>query len=261
MGLEEILAYLGAICMGLILGLAGGGGSIITVPILVYLLHLEAVTATAYSLFVVGITASVGTIRHYQQGNVDFKSGLTFAIPAILAVYSARAFLVPALPDVIFQTDTVVFTKNSALMLLLAAVMFWAAYSMLKKKNASLENSRSYPALVITGLIVGLVTGIIGAGGGFLVVPSLVLFAGLPIKKAIGTTLLVVASKSLIGFIGDLQHLTVDWKLLISFSICAVIGIFIGVKLSSHVNEVKLKKGFAYFVLAMAVFVLFKEIF
>ncbi len=258
----EILGYIGALIVGIILGLTGGGGSILTVPILVYLLAYDAVIASAYSLFIVGITSTVGAVTNYFKGLVDIKTGFLFAIPSFISVFLTRRYIVPVIPDVLFENQSLLVTKHIFLMGFFAIVMLFAAYSMLKKPKLNLKeitNKKYVTKVVIQNLVIGVVIGLIGAGGGFLIIPSLVLFAKLPMKKAVATSLFVISINSLIGFMGDVFHLDVDWNFLLVFSFFTIIGIFIGMSLSKKVNENQLKKGFAYFVLGMAGFILLKE--
>jgi uncharacterized membrane protein YfcA len=260
----EIFGWIGALFIGLILGLIGGGGSILTLPVLVYLLGIDTVLATAYSLFVVGTSALVGGIQSYRKGKVDMKTAVVFAIPAFIAVYLTRAFIVPAIPDVVLNTNGFVLEKNTAIMLLFALVMLLAAISMLrnKKKKEETEEKQqfNYPLILLEGVFVGVLTGVVGAGGGFLIIPALVLFAKLPMKKAVGTSLLIIAAKSLIGFIGDVQQYDVDWAFLGFFTAISIIGIFVGGWLTQFISGAKLKKGFAWFVLIMAIYIIFKEL-
>ena len=264
----EILGYLLAALVGISLGLIGSGGSILTVPILVYIMGVNPVLATAYSLFIVGSTALVGGIQSAFQKRVDFKTVLIFGIPSIAAVYATRMWLMPAIPKEIFSIGTLVITKSIALMLLFAVVMILASISMIrsgKKKEIVDENATlkyNYPMILLEGAVVGLLTGLVGAGGGFLIIPALVLLAKMPMKLAVGTSLFIIAAKSLIGFIGDLQGSEIiDWKLLGIFTAFAVAGIFIGIFLSKKVPGEKLKKGFGWFVLIMGIYIIIKELF
>lgn len=264
MDVQQVLGYFGALLIGLVLGLIGGGGSILTVPILVYLLYINPITATAYSLFVVGVSALVGAIRNIQKGLVDFRTAIVFAIPAFIAVYTTRKFLVPAIPEDLFSIGDFLVTKNIAIMLFFAIIMLVASISMIKsnRKDSGEETTivYNYPMILIEGAVVGLLTGIVGAGGGFLIIPALVLLAKLPMKKAVATSLLIVAIKSLIGFIGDVENLEIDWTFLISFTAVSVVGIFLGVYLSKFIEGKKLKKGFGWFVLVMGIYIIYKEL-
>ncbi|WP_010228488.1 sulfite exporter TauE/SafE family protein [Gillisia marina] len=264
MGLLEILGYFGALVIGLVLGLIGGGGSILTVPILVYLLAINPITATAYSLFVVGITSLVGAIKNFKRKLVDFRTAFVFAVPAFIAVYLTRMYLVPAIPDHLFNIFGLEITKNIGIMLFFAIIMVVSAISMILDKNGDNDIdgkvTYNYPLIVIEGVGVGLLTGIVGAGGGFLIIPALVLLAKLPMKKAVATSLLIIAIKSLIGFIGDIQNMEIDWIFLLIFSGLSIIGIFAGIYLSKFIDGKKLKKSFGWFVLVMGVYIIWKEL-
>ncbi|MDY2586839.1 sulfite exporter TauE/SafE family protein [Winogradskyella aquimaris] len=264
MDINQIFGYIGALFIGVVLGLIGGGGSILTVPILVYLLFVNPVTATAYSLFVVGISSLVGAIRNIQKGLVDFKTAIVFAIPAFIAVYITRKYLVPSIPENLFSIGDFMVTKNIGIMLFFAFVMLVASVSMIRnKREERLETSEvsyNYPLIIVEGVLVGVVTGIVGAGGGFLIIPALVLLAKLPMKKAVATSLLIIAIKSLIGFIGDVENLVIDWPFLLIFTGISVVGIFLGIYLSNFIEGKKLKKGFGWFVLIMGVYIIYKEL-
>lgn len=264
MEIIEIFGYVGALVIGLVLGLIGGGGSILTVPILVYALSLNPVIATAYSLFIVGSTSLVGAVRNMMKGMVDFKTAIIFAIPAFIAVYLTRAFLIPAIPVELFQVGDFMVTKNLALMLFFAIIMLLASFSMIKNKNKKTEENAvityNYPLIIIEGLVVGTITGIVGAGGGFLIIPALVLLAKLPMKKAVATSLFIIAIKSLIGFLGDVQTHDIDWVFLLLFTAISIIGIFIGIWLNKFIDGKKLKKAFGWFVLLMGIYIIYKEL-
>ncbi len=257
----ELFGYFGALCIGLILGLTGGGGSILTVPILVYIMLIDPIIATAYSLFIVGTTSAFGAVQNYRKGLVDIKNGFLFAIPSFVAVYITRRFLVPLIPDTIVEQPFLL-TKSTFLMVFFAVIMVLAAISMLKKKKEVVETAGNIAisTLLFQTFTIGIIIGLVGAGGGFLIIPSLLLFAKLPMKKAVGTSLFIIAMNSLIGFLGDVQTITIDWKFLSSFTGLSIVGIFIGIYLNKYINETQLKKGFAYFVLFMATFILVKEI-
>ena len=259
----EILGYISAILIGLSLGLIGGGGSNLTVPILVYLLGIEAAdTAPAYSLFVVGTASLIGATIKYKQGFVDVKTAVIFGLPAIVAVYITRRFLIPEIPDEIFTTENYIFTKRIFVMGLFSVLMILASVSMIRLRKEIVQAEKrtfNYPLILIEGVLVGVLTGLVGAGGGFIIIPALVMLSNLSMKKAIGTSLAIIAAKSLFGFLGDLSVITIDWKLLLSFTSLAVAGIFIGNQLSHKVDGSKLKKGFGWFVLVVGIIILFKE--
>lgn len=258
----QLLGYIGALIVGLVLGLIGGGGSILTVPLLVYLLGYNPIIATAYSLFVVGTTSMVGTFQKHKKGLVDFRLGLAFSFPSFLAVYFSRRYLVPNIPDTLFSINTFSLTKEMGIMIFFAIIMVLASYSMIKSKKAkdSLQKKQAYYKTFTQGIIIGVITGIIGAGGGFLYVPALVIWANIPMKKAVGTSLIIVTINSLIGFIGDVQTLEIDWFFLLSFTLTSIIGIILGVCLSKFISSKRLKKSFGFFTLVMAIYIIFKEI-
>ena len=264
MEIVEILGYIGALLIGLVLGLIGGGGSILTVPILVYALALNPVIATAYSLFVVGATSLIGAIKNMMKGMVDYRTAIIFAVPAFIAVYLTRAFLIPAIPEELFSINSFMVTKNLAIMLFFAIIMLLASVSMIRNKRKEIDQEAqityNYPLIIIEGLVVGTITGIVGAGGGFLIIPALVLLAKLPMKKAVATSLLIIAIKSLIGFLGDVQNLNIDWPFLLIFTAISVVGIFIGIWLNKFIDGKKLKKAFGWFVLVMGIYIIYKEL-
>lgn len=261
----ELLGYIASVLMGLSLGLIGGGGSILTVPILVYLFHVDPVLATAYSLFVVGTTALVGGLLAFRLGHVDWKTGVLFAGPSFIGVYLTRAFLVPALPDPVFQAGSWVFSKALLMMLIFALLMVAASISMIRAggqapQKATLSSSARIFLITIEGLLVGAMTGFVGAGGGFLIIPALVVLVGMPMRTAVGTSLLIIATKSLLGFVGDLQNqIPIQWDLLLSMAGIAIVGLFFGMRLSKHVPEKTLKRGFGFFVLVMGLIILMDQ--
>lgn len=258
----QLLGYIGALIVGLVLGLIGGGGSILTVPLLVYLLGYNPVIATAYSLFVVGTSSMVGTYQKYKEGLVDFKTGLAFSFPSFIAVYLSRRYLVPGIPDTLFSFGDYSLTKEMGIMVFFAFIMLLASFSMIKKEknNDVISKYQPYYKTFIQGLVIGTVTGLIGAGGGFLYVPALVVWANIPMKKAVGTSLIIVTINSLIGFIGDVQTLEIEWIFLLSFTLISVIGIILGVFISKFISGKKLKKSFGFFVLIMALYIIYKEL-
>jgi len=262
-----IIGYLLAALVGISLGLIGSGGSILTVPILVYIMDVDPVAATAYSLFIVGTTALVGGIRNAIQKTVHFPTVLVFGLPSIAAVYATRKWLVPLIPDELFSLGSLTITKPIALMLLFAVVMIMASISMIRPgKNRNETDGHdainyNYPVILLEGTLVGVLTGLVGAGGGFLIIPALVLLANMPMKLAVGTSLFIIAVKSLIGFTGDLQgNLVIDWPLLGLFTAAATAGIFGGIALSKRVAGAKLKTGFGWFVLIMGCYIILKEL-
>ena len=262
----EIIGYLASILIGISLGLIGGGGSILTVPVLVYLFHVEPVLATAYSLFIVGSSSLVGAWPKYKQGFVNLKTAIIFGIPSIIAVFATRKFLLPAIPPELGTISGFEITKSLLMMLLFAILMVAASFSMIRSKSSNVDVKEeaqqfNYPMILLEGALVGVLTGLVGAGGGFLIIPALVMLSKLPMKQAVGTSLLIIAAKSLIGFTGDLGKSTIDWTLLLSVTALAIIGIFVGDKLSKHIDGNKLKTGFGWFILVMGLYIIIQQIF
>jgi uncharacterized membrane protein YfcA len=228
-------------------------------------LGVDPVLATAYSLFVVGSTSLVGAGTYMKKGLVNYKTALVFAIPSFIAVFLTRKFLVPALPDPLFSVGEAIITKNIGIMVFFALIMLAASYSMITaKKCVDCDEDKpvvfNFPMIALEGSVVGVITGVVGAGGGFLIIPALVLLAKLPMKMAVGTSLLIIAAKSLIGFLGDLSTQTIDWQMLLIFTSLSIVGIFIGSALSKKINEKVLKTGFGWFVLVMGIYIITKEL-
>lgn len=266
-GNMEILAFVFAAAIGISLGLIGAGGSILTVPVLVYLAHVEPVLATGYSLFVVGSTAFVGAIQNAVKKLVDFKTALLFGIPSILAVYATRAWIMPAIP-VHFDVWGMSISKGTGLLILFAGLMVATSISMIRSSGRAKElmeldptpHTHHFGLVLLEGIGVGMLTGLVGAGGGFLIIPALVLLAGLEMKMAVGTSLFIIAMKSLIGFTGDLQVGTaIDWPFLLGFTGSSIVGIFIGSWLVRYIHGSRLKTAFGWFVLVMGIYMILRE--
>jgi len=258
----EILAYISAVFVGIVLGLLGGGGSILTVPILVYLMAIPAYEATSYSLFVVGTTSLVGSLNYMRQKLVNYKAALMFSIPSFVGVLLTRKILLPSLPDTLVIIGSFTLSKNLTIMVLFSILMILASYSMIKKNNDEKKpNPENNFYLITKFFFVGVFLGLVGAGGGFLIIPSLIFFAKLDMKTAVGTSLLIIAANTLIGFLGDLTtSVELNWNILILFTILALIGIFIGIFISKFIDGKKLKPIFGWFVLTMGIYIISKEL-
>jgi uncharacterized membrane protein YfcA len=257
----ELIGYAASLLIGLSLGLLGSGGSILTLPVLVYLFQVDPQVGTAYSLVIVGATALVGVVPKALKKEVDFGTALLFGAPSIAAVYLTRAYLLPALPD-----HWGPLTKSQGLMVLFAVLMVLAARGMLRDKSKAPSNRPSLSPWAKAGIVlgegagVGVLTGLVGAGGGFLIIPVLVLVTGLEMKRAVGTSLLIIAAKSLIGFTGDLDHLDPDWYFLLRVTLVALVGLAVGTFVAQKIPAKHLQKAFGYFVLVMGAFVMIKEL-
>ena len=256
-----IAGYISAILIGVSLGLIGGGGSILTVPVLVYLFGISPTIATSYSLFIVGTSSLVGAYRNYRKGWTDIKTALLFGSSSIATVFLVRKIAIPAIPEILFNIGTIQVSKSATTMVLFAVLMILASSSMIKSKELVSNDKKRTPTyeLLIYGVGIGAVTGLLGAGGGFLIIPALVFLVGLDMKKAIGTSLLIIALNSLIGFTGDIGHYEIDWKLLGTVTTLAIAGIFIGGYIGKSIPGNKLKKGFGWFVLIMGIYIIIKE--
>ncbi|MCT3943010.1 sulfite exporter TauE/SafE family protein [Elizabethkingia anophelis] len=258
----EIAGYLASVLIGVSLGLIGGGGSILTVPVLVYLFGIGTVQATVYSLFIVGVTSIAGSVSYFRKAWVDFKTVIIFGVPSVISVFLSRNFLLPAIPQKLIQIGSITITKDNFIMLLFAVLMVGAAYKMIRKIQSEnlTESNSGYLLAVVQGIIVGLLTGLIGAGGGFMIIPALVGLLKMPMKTAIGTSLAIIALNSVSGFIFSLHHTIIHWPFLLGITAMAVIGIYIGNFFSRRIDGKKLKPAFGWFILVMGTYILAKEI-
>ncbi len=259
----DLAGYIASVFIGISLGLIGGGGSILTVPVLVYLFGIEAGLATIYSLFIVGLTSMVGAVSYFRKGFVDTHAVMLFGFPSVIAVFLTRHYLLPVIPDSILSVSSFTLTKNMLFMLLFAVLMLLASYSMIKKDvgvKAGKARPLNYLLIITEGMMVGMVTGLIGAGGGFLLIPALVKLLKLPVKTAVGTSLLIVVINSLTGFLFSLVDTTINWPFLMGISTIAATGILIGTYMASMIDSKKLKRVFGWFVLLMGIYVLVKEL-
>ena len=261
---NQIIAYFLALFVGISLGLIGSGGAILSVPILVYVLHIEPILATSYSLFVVGSTALIGGIQKANQKLVDYRKVFLFGIPTVTAVFLTRFFIVPKIPKTIYLSSNFSISKSILILLIFAIVMIFASLKMirpLKEKSINNDLKLNYPKIIFQAILIGFIAGFVGAGGGFLLIPALVFLAKTPMKTAIGTSLFIVATQSLIGFMGDYDSFNlINWTLLLKFSTFAIIGLFIGNQLSKKIAGEKLKTGFGYFILFMGIYIIGKEL-
>lgn len=258
----EILGYLASIGVGIILGLLGGGGSILSIPILVYLFHVDAVMASAYSLFIVGFTSLVGAIPKYKDHLVNIQTGIVFGLPSIISIFVTRKWIVPAIPDVIVHIGAFTLSKRLLVLGLFALLMILCSWSMIKERRDFHGDNRDrrIGLLIAEGLLIGFLTGLVGAGGGFLIIPALVWLTGLPFKTAVGTSLFIIAINSLLGFAGDLLNYGMEWELLLSLTALAVVGILIGTKLQNKISSPRLRTFFGWFILIMGCWILIREL-
>lgn len=259
----EVAGYIASLFIGVSLGLIGGGGSILTLPVLVYLFSVSPTLAISYSLFIVGFTSLAGAVNNYRKGLVNMKTVLLFGSSSVTTVFIARKFIIPFLPDVFFKIGSFQVTHAIFVMIVFAILMLAASISMIRSGEVYVRKTEKEKPflLVIYGIMIGMVTGFLGAGGGFLLIPALVILMKLPMKQAIGTSLFIIALNSIIGFTGDIGRHPIDWKLLLVITSIAIGGIFIGGYFNQKVNGEKLKKGFGWFVLIMGIYIIVKELF
>lgn len=257
----EFFGYLLAVLIGIFLGIFGGGGSLLAVPVFAYIFSLDEKVATAYSLFTVGISSIVGTIK--QLGNIEWKVTLIFGIPSIIAVWLTRFFIIPNLPEIIFDNESFIITRRMLIFGIFTFLLLISSFSMIfeTSKNVKPINIKNfYFLIIIEGFVIGGLTGFVGAGGGFLIIPALVILIGLDIKKAIATSLIIIALKSTFGFfLGDVMVMNIDWDFLIYFTLLTSLGVIIGTYFGKSIDKLKLKKWFGIFIMVIAISILFKE--
>lgn len=257
----EFFGYLLAVLIGIFLGIFGGGGSLLAVPVFAYIFSLDEKVATAYSLFTVGISSIVGAIK--QLGNIEWKVTLIFGIPSIIAVWLTRFFIIPNLPEIIFDNETFIITRRMLIFGIFTFLLLISSFSMIYETNKNVKpiNIKNfYVLIIIEGFIVGGLTGFVGAGGGFLIIPALVILIGLDIKKAIATSLIIIALKSTFGFfLGDVMVMNIDWDFLVYFTLLTTLGVIIGTYFGKSIDKLKLKKWFGIFIMVIAISILFKE--
>jgi len=261
----EIFGYIASVLIGVSLGLIGGGGSILTVPVLVYLFGIDALLATEYSLFIVGISSVAGSMAYFKKKLVNFKIAIVFGIPSVISIFLTRNYLLPLIPEEVFRINDLMITKDIFLLLIFAGLMMVASYKMIRKDvqqpDEKQENKNNTLLAAGEGSVVGVLTGLVGAGGGFMIIPALVNLLKTPMKVAIGTSLVIISLNSLIGFFSSIQGTLINWRFLLSVSAIAVVGIIIGSYLSKKVDGKKLKPAFGWFILVMGIYIIIKEIF
>lgn len=259
----EFIGYFFALIIGLVMGIIGGGGSILGVPIFVYLFDMNAVTATTLSLFVVGVASAVGAISNAKEGNVDFKTVLLFGIPSVFSIIFVRKIILPHLPENLINLGNIHIEKHTFILVMFAILMLFSSLKMIfgNRKIETISQNPQYPLLITQGIAVGMITGMIGAGGGFLIVPALVMLLNLDMKKAIGTSMFIISMNSLLGFFSSEKISKINWEFLLIFTAITVIGMFLGILISKKIDGKKLKPIFGWFVLIMGIFILLKEVF
>jgi uncharacterized membrane protein YfcA len=261
--MKELITYVASLFVGLSLGMVGAGGSILTVPVFIYVLKIDPLTSSIYSMFIVGISSLAGGIRSLFHKLVDLKTMVMFGIPSVTGVLIARKLIFPSIPDQIFSIGAFIVSKKILFMICISTLMFFAAVKMLKASSPKTVNvssgTQNSGYLFIQGLIVGIITGLFGIGGGFLIVPALYFWTHLPMKKAVGTALLIIAMNSLFSFFTSYSESLINWGLLIRFSLGAIIGILIGSRIAERIPSNYLKRIFGWFVMAISFYIVIKQ--
>ena len=262
--MNELITYAASLFVGLSLGLVGAGGSILTIPVFIFILKMDPLTSSVYSMFIVGISSLAGGIKYIIKKLVDIKTIFVFGIPSVTGVLVARKFIFPSIPDLIFSVGGFVVSKKILFMFCISTLMFTAAVKMLKaasQKTETLSAEKNIKSgfLMTQGFIVGIITGLFGIGGGFLIVPALYFWTRLPMKKAVGTTLLIIAMNSLFSFSTSYSSSPINWSLLLRFSLGAIIGILIGSRIAEKISGNYLRKIFGWFVMAISFYIVIKQ--
>ena len=257
----DIVLYAVGLLIGVSLGLIGAGGAIVAVPAFVYLGDTPPPIASGYALFVVAIVTAVGAVQYVRSGLVDWRSVFAFGVTTLVSIALIRKFIMPGLPESVTLLNTMVQT-DTVLMLAFASVLMMAGIGMLRKKNpANTDEPTHIGRLTMFGIIIGIVSGFLGVGGGFLMTPAMVLWGGLDMKKAVGTSLVLISANGLVGVAADLStNVEYNWPFLLTFTALATVGIIIGTILSKRIDGQRLKAGFGYFVLVLGVVVLVREL-
>jgi uncharacterized membrane protein YfcA len=260
----EIIGYIASVVIGISLGLIGGGGSILTLPVLVYCFGILPGLATVDSLFIVGVTSLVGSVRNYRLKRINFPAAIYFGISSILTVILTRFYIVPFIPELLFYFGEYKVTKSVVTMLLFAALVLFAAIRMLSEHDPTNNNQHrkiSFVKALLNGIALGVLTGLLGAGGGFLIIPVLVFAFKLEMKEAIGTSLFIIALNTLSGFTAEvLNSHPIIWNQLLLITLLSIVGVLIGQFLNNRINGNVLKRRFGWFILAMGIFIVIKEL-
>jgi uncharacterized membrane protein YfcA len=264
----ELIGFICATLVGISLGILGSGGSILTLPIMVYLMNINPVDATGLSLFIVGVTSAIGGLTYVQKKLVDLKTAVIFSVPSIISVFLTRKFIVSLIPDPVISGPSFLLTKDLLILLSFSILMVFVGLNMISianKNEPDIKECReyNYPWLAVIGLASGVLTGVFGVGGGFIIIPALVMFAKIPVRMSVGTSLLIIAFNSLSGFIEEVmaRHSMINYRFLLLFAVCSVAGIFIGFRISMRLKPAELKKIFGWFIIVMGTCMFVKEFF
>lgn len=258
----EIIGFILTVVIGLLVGLFGGGGSILSVPVLVYLFAIPATLSTTYSLALVSITSLIAATPHVVQKKLSYTKILQFGIPSMIALYTIRSFVLPSIPPY-FKFLGFEIEKNTFMMLFFSLLMLTSGFFMIKQKKNNpdcIDCPYNHIALMVAGLLEGLITGIVGAGGGFIIVPILMIFGKMSVKQAVANSLFIIGVKSFIGFLGSHDISSLNFSFLIKILAIALVGMYFGVQLNKKLDAKQLKPIFGYFVMIMGYIILIKEL-
>ena len=259
------VGYLLFLFIGITLGLIGGGGSILTMPVLVYLYQLDPLAATTYSLFIVGSTSAFGVIYKWQSGLVDWKTALLFVFPSLVTVWLVRTVVIPLIPEILFKVEAFTLNRSTMLLLFFSMLMIVVALRMIRPSRNLMRGEKEMKSpirILILGGITGLLTGFVGAGGGFIIIPALTIFTSMPMKKAVGTSLLIIALNALFGFSTDLliSDSAINWSVMLPILFFTLLGVLIGNNIAKKINQDNLKIAFGWFVLILGGYILIHEL-
>jgi uncharacterized membrane protein YfcA len=263
MEITHILGYLGALLTGLVLGLLGGGGAAVSIPILVYAFGVPASVATGYSLLIVAFTALLGTVQNIRLKLVRYSALIKCGLPALISIYIMRRFLIHSIPNVFFTVHGFVMTKNSFILLLLAFFMVLVARNMIVAAKPKTDEPKPAPYLLILiqSILIGLFTGLVGAGGGFLLIPLILSAEPMEFRNATATSLTLVTLNSFIGFLGDMQsNSQMDRTFLLAFMGCSIVGVLTGITIATRIDNKKLRLVFGYTMMVIAIYIIIREV-
>jgi uncharacterized protein len=258
----ELVGYLALIGIGVVLSLMGGGGSLLSVPILVYLFSLDIVTASSYSLFIVGTTSLLGAWLKQKEQRVDLRSGMMFSASSVVAIFLARKWILPWIPEELLSLNSILITKRALILTIFALLAITSSLIILLRPtwHSVDQGKQRLKFLLPVGFTTGMLVGLVGVGGGFLILPSLIIFARLPFKIAVGTTLLVIGFNSLLGFLGDVMNYPIHWLFLLIITGLATLGMWLGNVCGEKIPVNYLRVTFGWIMLIVAIGIIVKEV-
>lgn len=259
----ELVGYLALIGLGFILSVIGGGGSLLSVPILVYLFSIDIVTASSYSLFIVGTSSLLGALQKFRKEGADFLVAMVFGCSSAIGIFITRKWIVPIIPEVVWVENDILITKRALLLGIFSSIVIASSLVILRRHpwTSAESGKRRLDFLLPVSLLSGIIAGLVGVGGGVIILPALITFARLPIKIAVGTTLLVISFNSLLGFITDVTIGNIDWIFLLLITFLASLGMFVGNRYHEKIPVKYLRLSFGWFMLVVAMWIILTEVF